>query len=209
MSIFSHTLRMAANKLPPELTPGTPFEGGYFYTYLQFPDGVYAMIIAPKSSEISRVFSTGGSINFGSRSELDGAANTAYLTGSSYPAVVHCKGFYGGGFSDWYLGAKYEMLPLYRYLKPSTDNSSTSYGENPYEIPPVGNFPNVNSPGQTPVVLFQESNGQALVANSYQTSTVIDPGNTNTRLDMINGSITTGAVSGSSLVRPIRKVKVN
>ena len=63
-----------------------------------------------------------------------------------------------GGYTDWYLPARYEFEILYRYLKPgTTPNGQTSNttsgffvgGPNPNSVPPLTSSYTVNDPGQT------------------------------------------------------------
>jgi hypothetical protein len=40
-----------------------------------------------------------------------------------------------GGFTDWYLPARYELDIAYFNLKPSTQANDTSWGSNVYSVP--------------------------------------------------------------------------
>jgi hypothetical protein len=156
-----------------ELKPGDELEGGYFAGYISHTaDGVptHALIVAPAAT------GDGGTLQWqssasttGATSPYDGAANTALMTSS--PAADFCTGLSIGGYSDWYLPARYELDIAYYNLKPTTDSNSTSWGVNDYSVPKRTVNYTAGDPAQTSVTAFQSGNSEAFVADFHWSST--------------------------------------
>jgi hypothetical protein len=167
-----------------ELKIGDEYEGGYFAGYIsQNANGVatHGLIVSPKASGSNG----GSSLKWmsvdqdywfgGTFSSYDGAANTAYLAGLThpdaiFPAADYCAGLSIGGYSDWYLPARYEYTIAYWNLKPSTANNNTGYGANSYAVPQTSNFPSNSDPSQTSISAFQSGGSEDFAATRYWTS---------------------------------------
>jgi hypothetical protein len=75
-------------------------------------DGVSKLIVAPKSTEARRQWGSNGP-NRGTTSTTDGIANTTTLYNlgeAAHPAAYHCRALTTGGYSNWYLPAKDELM---------------------------------------------------------------------------------------------------
>jgi hypothetical protein len=129
---------------------GEPFGGGYFAGYISHTaDGnpTHALIVAPRATGATGTgytlttnlqWKTTATTTAGTTSTFDGAANTAAMVTAGiadHPAANFCKNLSIGGFTDWYLPARYELDIAYFNLKPSTDANSTSWGTNIYAVP--------------------------------------------------------------------------
>lgn len=212
MTISGHMLRMAGaanNAVPTNLVPGDMYGGGYFYAYMKFPnDVVYAMILAPKSAETQIAWSTVVKDDPGAVSLINGWENCASLSGPNYPAVQYCRSYTGGGHSDWYLAAPYEIEPAYRVFKPTTGSNTTNQGSNPYTIPPSSNY-TVANPAQTTIPEFAQGGAQAFEASSYWVSNQLSESQANRKF-FSNGSEGGFSKNNATIwVRPIRKVRVS
>jgi hypothetical protein len=129
---------------------GEPFGGGYFAGYISHTaDGnpTHALIVAPRATGATGTgyslatnlqWKTTATTTAGTGSSFDGAANTAAMVTAgiaNHPAANFCKNLSIGGFSDWYLPARYEYDIAYFNLKPSTAANNTSFGSNVYSVP--------------------------------------------------------------------------
>jgi hypothetical protein len=97
----------------------------------------------------------------GTASVVDGAANTASMIAQSageptyFPAAWFADNLTTGGFTDWYVPARFELEILYYYLKPTTEDNYTLGEGNNYAVPPRPDPYTAGSPAQTSVVSFQ------------------------------------------------------
>jgi hypothetical protein len=90
-------------------------------------------------------------------SDFDGAANTAAMVTAGiadHPAANFCKNLSIGGFTDWYLPARYELDIAYFNLKPSTAANNTSWGSNIYSVPRRDSNNTATYPTQTALDCF-------------------------------------------------------
>ena len=100
-------------KLPPVLGSEAPVAGAGFYLGLA-GDGTSYMYVAPKSSEVTRAWGSGGTVR-GTTSTTNGLANTNTLAGfgeTAHPAAYYCKNLTTGGYNTWYLPARVELSTL-------------------------------------------------------------------------------------------------
>ena len=150
---------------------GTPYEGGFFAGYISHTaDGVATngLIVAPAATGASGspyVLSTyyqwktpQATATSGTSSSFDGAANSANMNNANHPAAQFCEGLTIGGYSDWYLPARYELAIAYENLT----GNSTSWGINDYAV---------GAPAQTSVAAFQSGGAEAFVADRHWSST--------------------------------------
>ena len=96
------------------------------------------------------------------------------MNNASHPAAQYCEGLTIGGYSDWYLHARYELDIAYENLKPTTDSNSTSHGINDYSVPKRTANRSAGTPAQTSIAAFQSGGGaEAFVADYHWSSTEI------------------------------------
>ena len=174
-----------------EIPIGTFLEGGYFAGYIsQTADGnaTHGLIVAPAASgyngESTLQWKTSDTSTSGTSSEYDGAANTANMADANHPAANYCAGLSIGGYSDWYLPARYELEIAYYNLKPSTASNDTSFGTNSYAVPQRGSNYTAGDPAQTSVAAFQSGGAEDFVANIHWSST--EGSSTDARLMLFN-----------------------
>ena len=125
---------------------GDAFEGGFFAGLISHTANsvaTHALIVAPRATGASGTnytlttnyqWKTANTTTTGTTSSFDGAANTAAMVTAgiaSHPAAQFCVNLSIGGYSDWYLPARYELDIAYENLKPTTDSNDTSWGINP------------------------------------------------------------------------------
>jgi hypothetical protein len=162
---------------------GAAFEGGYYAGLISHTaDGVptHALIVAPAATGASGggytittnlQWKTSNTTTAGTTSPFDGAANTANMSGGAHPAADFCTGLSIGGYSDWYLPARYELDIAYENLKPTTDSNNTSWGINDYSVPKRTVNRTAGAPAQTSVAAFQDGGAEAFVADFHWSST--------------------------------------
>jgi hypothetical protein len=117
---------------------------------------------------------TSNTTTAGTTSSFDGAANTAAMVTAgiaSHPAAEFCVNLSIGGYSDWYLPARYELDIAYENLKPTTTSNSTSWGINPYSVPERTANRSAGTPAQTSVSAFQSTGAEPFVAGDHWSST--------------------------------------
>jgi hypothetical protein len=103
--------------LEPVTWPPTTIGGGDAnYGYWLGGPAFNALVVAPKSTEVTRLWAPTGNIVRGTTSTTDGLANTntLYAFGSAaHPAAYYCKTLTTGGYTTWYLPANKELTTLY------------------------------------------------------------------------------------------------
>jgi hypothetical protein len=179
-----HGLRAAAGNQGIVLPAiGAAFEGGFFagtisHTANSVP--THALIVAPAATGASGTgytittnlqWKTANTTTAGTTSSFDGAANSANMNNASHPAAQFCEGLSIGGYSDWYMPARYELEIAYYNLKPITSSNNTSHGINAYSVPARGSTYTAGTPAQTTVTAFQTGNSEAFVAAFHWSST--------------------------------------
>jgi len=163
---------------------GEPFGGGYFAGYISHTaDGnpTHALIVAPRATgatgssytlPTNLQWKTANTTTAGITSFFDGAANTAAMVTAGiadHPAANFCKNLSIGGFTDWYLPARYELDIAYFNLKPSTDANSTSWGTNIYAVPQRNINYTATYPAQTALTAFNTT-AEAFVSDNHWSS---------------------------------------
>jgi hypothetical protein len=163
-----------------DITPGTALAGGYFAGFISHNlNGVatHALIVAPAATGASGTgytittnlkWQTSASTT-GATSPFDGAANTALMTSS--PAANFCTGLSIGGYTDWYLPARYELDIAYQNLKPTTDSNNTSWGINAYSVPERTVNNTAGDPAQTSIAAFQSTGAEPFDDGHHWSST--------------------------------------
>jgi hypothetical protein len=180
-----HGLRAAAGVggFDPNTPIGTAIEGGYFAGLISHTANsvaTHALIVAPAATGASGTdytittnlqWKTAATTTVGTTSPFDGAANSANMNNASHPAAQFCEGLSIGGYSDWYLPARYELDIAYENLKPTTDSNSTLWGINPYSVPERTGNRTAGAPARTSVAAFQSGGAEAFVAAVHWSST--------------------------------------
>jgi len=196
---------------------GAAYQGGFFAGYISHTaNGVatHALIVAPAATGATgtgytlttdKQWKTTNTTTAGTTSSFDGAANSANMNNASHPAAEFCETLSIGGYSDWYLPARYELEIAYYNLKPTTDSNNTSYGINAYSVPARGSNYTAGTPAQTTVTAFQTGNSEAFVAGTHWSSTE-DSSTLAWRLSFANGLQANGTKDGSNRVRAFRKL---
>lgn len=140
------------------------------------------------------------------------------MNDSSHPAAQFCRTLTIGGYTDWYLPARYELDVLYWNFKPTNTLNAlnTSYvtepmiiGVNPYAVPKnhLGLY-STTVPGQTSATDFQSPYGSEMfTTQTYWSSTQLSD------FSAIGHSFGTGNVNGvikdnTAYVRAIRRIPV-
>ena len=164
---------------------GEPFGGGYFAGYISHTaDGnpTHALIVAPRATGATGTgytlttdlaWKTSTTTTAGTTSTFDGAANTAAMVTAGiadHPAANFCKNLSIGGFTDWYLPARYELDIAYFNLKPTTTANDTGSGANIYAIPQRNSNWTAAYPPQTALAAFNTS-AESFVTTSHWSST--------------------------------------
>jgi hypothetical protein len=202
---------------PLGLIPGDALEGGFFAGYISHTaDGVatHALIVAPAATGASGTgytittnlqWKTTNTTTAGTTSSFDGAANSANMNNADHPAAQFCEGLSIGGYTDWYMPARYELDIAYENLKPTTASNNASYGINPYSVPERTVDRTAGDPSQTSIAAFQSGGAEAFVALTHWSSTEFS----STRawnLDFDNGFQTNDTKDDSRRVRAFRKL---
>jgi len=160
-----------------EIPIGTFLEGGYFAGYIsQTADSnaTHGLIVAPAASGYNGKsplqWKTSSTTSLGTDSEYDGAVNTANMANADHPAANYCAGLSIGGYSDWYLPARYELEIAYYNLKPTTASNNTSSGATAYAVPQRNASYTAGDPAQTSVAAFQIGGAEAFLTADYHWS---------------------------------------
>ena len=199
---------------------GESFGGGYFAGYISHTaDGnpTHALIVAPRATgatgssytlTTNLAWKTANTTTAGTTSAFDGAANTAAMVTAgiaNHPAANFCVGLNIGGFSDWYLPARYELDIAYFNLKPSTAANNTSWGSNIYSVPQRDINNTTSYPAQTALTAFNTT-AEAFVAAVHWSSSESSAAN-GWDVDFISGNqnSTSGKTNGRR-VRAFRRI---
>jgi hypothetical protein len=211
-----HGLRAAAG-VDTELLIGDSYQGGFFAGYISHTDNgiaTHGLIVAPAATGASGTgytittnlqWKTTTTTTAGTASPFDGAANSANMNNASHPAAQFCEGLSIGGYSDWYLPARYELDIAYENLKPTTDSNNTSFGINPYSVPERTVNRTAGSPAQTSIAAFQSGGAEAFVVAVRHWSSTEDSSTTAWRLAFSNGVQTSSSKDDFLCVRAFRK----
>jgi len=189
------------------------YEGGYFAGYISYTaNGVptHALIVAPAASGYNGgaplQWKTTNTSSPGTSSVYDGAANTANMADANHPAANYCAGLSIGGYSDWYLPARYELEIAYYNLKPTTITNSTSFGSNTYAVPLRESNYTAGDPAQTSVAAFQTGGAEAFESGFHRSST--ESSSTEAWILSFNSGFESGSIKKtvSYEVRAFRKI---
>jgi hypothetical protein len=198
---------------------GEAWGGGYFAGYISHTaDGnpTHALIVAPRATGATGTgytlttniqWKTTNTTTADTGSFFDGAANTAAMVTAgiaNHPAANFCKNLSIGGFTDWYLPARYELDIAYFNLKPSTDANSTSWGTNIYAVPQRNINWTPTYPAQTALTAFNTT-AEAFVAGVHWSSSEGDA-STGWSLYFNIGNQISNSKTSSRRVRAFRRI---
>lgn len=165
---------------------GDAYEGGFFAGLISHTaDGnpTHGLIVAPAATgyngEAPLQWKTTLSATAGTQSPFDGLANSNNMNNASHPAAQYCRGLSIGGYTDWYLPARYELDIAYQNLKPTTTNNNTSWGINDYSVPKRTSNRTAGTPARTSIAAFQSGGAEDFFAGFHWSSTE-DAANTST-----------------------------
>ena len=153
------------------LALGTKLEVGHFTGYINTPDGVFGIEVAPMASEFEGIWLPTYTDLPGARSYFDGAANTVAMANAGSEIAKKAMATEIGGLRDWYIASRDELELLYRGLKPTREeNYVYRNGENPSSLP-VG-YPYTEAlPAQTSAAIFRKGGPEAFRPDWYWSST--------------------------------------
>lgn len=164
---------------------GTAYGGGYVAGFISHTaNGVptHALIVAPRATgatgtgytlTTNKLWKTSNTTTAGTTSAFDGVANTAAMVTAgiaAHPAAGFCVGLNIGGFTDWYLPARFELDIAYFNLKPTISTNSTSSGANIYAVPQRNSVWTANYPMRTALTAFN-TGAEVFVASQHWSST--------------------------------------
>jgi hypothetical protein len=211
---------------------GEPFGGGFFAGYISHTaDGspTHALIVAPRATGATGTGYTlttnlkwadetvavpANSTLIGASSEFDGKVNTDLMmsliadetySAGAFPAAQFCADLSIGGFTDWYLPARWELDIAYFNLKPSTAASNTLWGINDYSVPKRTANNTLTYPQQTYVTAFNTTT-EAFVADVHWSSTQGNAINAWILLLSTGGQGSTSKKATNRRVRAFRKL---
>ena len=157
---------------------GDAYGGGFFAGLISHTDNgvaTHGLIVAPSASgyngQATIHWKTSNTSTAGTSSDFNCSVNSANMNDASHPAAQYCEGLTIGGYSDWYLPARYELDIAYENLKPDTTSNSTSWGINPYSVPERTVNRTAGAPAQTSIAAFQAGGAEAFVADLHWSST--------------------------------------
>ena len=219
MTLLTEPTRIVLSKT--QIIPaviGEAWGGGYFAGYISHTaDGnpTHALIVAPRATGATGsgyggtnlAWKTANTTTAGTTSSFDGAANTAAMVTAGiadHPAANFCKNLSIGGFTDWYLPARYELDIAYFNLKPSTDTNSTSWGTNIYAVPQRNINWTTTYPAQTALTAFNTT-AEAFVASNHWSSSELDAGN-GWIVRLQGGNQLGGSKTSTSRLRAFRRI---
>jgi hypothetical protein len=177
---------------------GQPVEGGFFaglISHTADSNPTHALIVAPAATGATggdytlttnlkwadqTVAAPAHNLLIGASSAFDGKVNTDLMmsliadetySAGAFPAAQFCADLSIGGFTDWYLPARWELEIAYFHLKPTTESNFTSWGDNPYSVPRRNSKYTADNPTQTTVTAFQDTQSEAFVSLLHWSST--------------------------------------
>lgn len=153
------------------LAIGTKLEVGYFAGYINTPDGVFGIEVAPKAAEFEGPWLPDYTDVPGACNYFDGAANTRAMANAGSEIATKAIATEIGDLADWYIPSRDELELLYRGFKPTQEtNYVYRNGDNPSSLP-AGYPYTENSPAQTSLDLFQANGAEAFDEAWYWAST--------------------------------------
>lgn len=196
--------------MPPVI--GQAYQGGYFAGSISTTsDGVatHNLVAGPLSSAQSSLqWKTSNTSTSGTSSNIDGPANSAAMNDASHPAAQFCEGLTLGGYSDWYMPARFELDVCYFGLKPTTASNNTGSGVNAFSVPKRTSAYTTGTPAQTSATIFQSGGAQAFTSSGTYWSSTENSASYAWFLYFSSGYQYRQGKTGSRNVRAIRRVAV-
>lgn len=162
----------ASNSITTTISFGDAYEGGYYGGVFTSVSGgatpEFRLVIAPVASgqNLAKKLKTSNTDDAGALSQWDGKSNSAATNDASHPAAQFCEGLTIGGYSDWYLPSRTELIVAYVSLKPTTTANNTSSGNTLFSAPARSTFTSGN-PAMTSATIFQSPNAEAFYTGDY------------------------------------------
>lgn len=131
--MFSHCTEKDVADLP---QIGFPFGGGFFAGIHELDGQRYALVVAPKADGESLELEyklNDRSMADGTDSDDDGVANCNLVNDENHPAAAFCRSLTIGGFNDWYLPSRDELMMIWRNLGPRRKNTPNLFREDASE----------------------------------------------------------------------------
>ena len=178
-----HGLRAAAGGGLQDPEIGSAYEGGFYAGKIRYQGIIWYLIVAPRATGASGTgytltttyaWKTANTVTAGIFSDINGQSNTAAMVTAGiadHPAGQFCTTLNINGFTDWYLPARLELDAAYKTLKPTIAANNTSFGINPYLIPPQTTNHTAGDPARTTVTDFRDTGSEPFVADSHWSST--------------------------------------
>jgi len=169
-------------------------QGGYYAGAIQWPNGtIYELVIADRGTRPSQSGYSSGTTQWSTTAtslsvsaataivySYDGSAATTAYAAAGFVGATGIKNYNINGFTDWYVPSILELFEVYRNLKPTTYNNSTtsvvgytysSIGLTQNNMNPRavgGTFTGTSTnPAQTSVAIFQSGGAEALAGAPY------------------------------------------
>jgi hypothetical protein len=198
---------------------GTPYGGGYVAGFISTNANsiaTHALIVAPRATgatgtgytlTTNLAWKTANTATAGTASAFDGAANTAAIVTAGiadHPAAQFCKNLSIGGFTDWYLPARWELEIAYFNLKPTTAANANNLGTNIYAVPQRNSNWTAAYPTQTTLTAFNTS-AEAFIAGDHWVSTTIFTTTANV-MPLSSGGLGDNPKTTNTAVRAFRRI---
>lgn len=210
----------ASNSITTLPAIGSAFGGGFFAGQISTTaNGVATHNLVVCTASVGSVYQKKygpQGVTTGATSTINGPSNSATLAalGSTYESATFCEAINSGGYTDWYMPARYELEVCYYFLKPGTQNNNNGQGANPNAVlpQPLNTNYGLTDPAQTSATNFRTgaSDQEFPVSNGggYWASTEISS-TEGTRIIFTDGS--SGPVNKTNnycWTRAIRRVAV-
>jgi len=105
---------------------GLPFAGGFFAGELALDGERYALVVAPKAKgeklKLEYKKKSLGTSD-GTDNDDDGLSNSERINNANHPAAQFCRSLKIGGFDDWYLPSRDELMRIWMGLGPNRKNT--------------------------------------------------------------------------------------
>lgn len=115
---------------------GFPLGGGFFAGEMTVDGLRYALVVAPKAEgqKDNLEYKLRDRIDAdGADSDDDGLANCHRINDKNHPAAQFCQSLTIGGFDDWYLPSRDELMQLWRNLGPCRKKTPDLFREDAAE----------------------------------------------------------------------------
>jgi hypothetical protein len=105
---------------------GAEFGGGFFGGEITIDGERFALVVAPKSvgekTDLQYKLKDRATAD-DTDSDDDGLGNTERINDDNHPAAQFCRGLQIGGFDDWYLPSRDELMRIWMAIGPNRKNT--------------------------------------------------------------------------------------